>query len=556
MIKSIAATAIALIFSICSFAQPKINAPVSPLSIPLFLTGNFGELRANHFHSGLDFKTQNKIGFPVYAFDEGYVARLMIAARGNGRALYINHPNGTTTVYLHLDKFSPAMEAMLEDFQYAEEKFEINHYFKENELRVKKGELIAYSGNSGSSAGPHLHFELRDTKTEEVMDPILFFRNKIKDHIPPRAREVVIYPMYYGGLVNGKATKSTFGVLGSSLRQSPEVWGKIAFGIKAFDTKDGVGNVYGVKSIKLFVDNELISEYKIDRFAFKNTRCINSCIDYKEWRNRRSTILKSYVEPGNKIGVFDVLKNGGIVEINQERDYNVKYLLTDEFENSTELNFVMKGKRQAIPATTIDCRNKIFCDRASYFKGDDMHLELPAGVLYDDLCMNYSSSTSPFFYSNIHRIHTPDVPLHDFCTLELKIENDTLSDKSKYYLARVSGRSAAYQKCEYKKGWMRGSIREFGEYAVTADFKAPTILKLKSTSDKIEFRIGDSESGVASFRGTIDGRFALFAVDPKRNVITCKLSANRFAKGIQHQFKLVVRDNCGNETQFTEAFSW
>ena len=124
MIKSIAATAIALIFSICSFAQPKINAPVSPLSIPLFLTGNFGELRANHFHSGLDFKTQNKIGFPVYAFDEGYVARLMIAARGNGRALYINHPNGTTTVYLHLDKFSPAMEAMLEDFQYAEEAWE------------------------------------------------------------------------------------------------------------------------------------------------------------------------------------------------------------------------------------------------------------------------------------------------------------------------------------------------------------------------------------------------------------------------------------------------
>lgn len=556
MIKYIAAAALLFTTSLFGSAQSR-DSFSAPLHIPLFLTGNFGELRANHFHSGLDFKTQNAIGFPVYSFDDGYVSRIMVAVHGNGRALYINHPNGTTTVYLHLDRFTPALEAMVEDIQYKEETYEINHYFKENEVRVKRGEQIAFSGNSGSSAGPHLHFELRDTKSEEVMDPIPYFRYLIKDHIAPHTREIAVYPMFFSGVVNGKLQKSIFTVSNNTLRQTPEVWGKIALGIKAFDTKDGVSNVYGVKSIKQYVDNELISEYKIDRYAFKNTRCINSCIDYPEWLHHRSTILKSFVDPGNKIGLFDVLKNGGIIEVNEERDYKIKYVLTDEYGNNSELNFTLRGRKQTIPETSIDCRNKLFCDKASYFKGNDMHFELPLGALYDDLCLNYSSVPSSYFYSDVHRIHSPEVPLNDFCTLELKVVNDTLRDKSKYFLARVSGRSASYQKSEYKKGWVKGFIREFGEYAVAADFKAPTILKLKTSSaGRIEFRIGDVGSGVASYRGTIDGKFALFAMDPKRNVIYCKLTSKRIAQNQIHQLKLVVKDNCGNETTHESEFKW
>ncbi|MEI7675571.1 MAG: M23 family metallopeptidase [Bacteroidales bacterium] len=557
MTKNIAALAFSLIITLFSSAQIKKDSFAPPLRIPLFLTGNFGEIRVNHFHSGLDFKTQGTIGFPVYSFDDGYISRVMISVHGNGRALYVNHPNGTTTVYLHLDRFMPEMETKLEDFQYKEETYEINHYFKENEVRVKRGEQIAFSGNSGSSAGPHLHFELRDTKTEEVMDPIPYFRNLIKDHIAPQAREVVVYPMFYGGVINGKMQKTFLQVVNKSIRQTPEVWGKIALGIKAFDTKDGVGNVYGVKSIQLFVDNELISDYKIDRYAFKNTRSVNSCIDYVEWIHHRSSILKSYIDPGNKIGIFDAMKNGGIFDIKEERDYKVKYVLTDEYGNNSELNFTLKGKRQVIPETTIDCRNKLFCDKPSFFKSTNMHLELPLGVLYDDLCLNYSSVPSVSYYSDLHKIHTPNVPLHNFCTLELKVENDTVKDKSKYYLVRISGHTASYQKSEYKKGWVKGFIREFGEYAVVADFRPPTITKLKTNSnDRIEFRISDIGSGVASYRGTIDGKFALFAMDTKRGVIVCKLSPKHVIAHQQHQLKMMVRDNCDNESQFQEEFKW
>ncbi|MDD2797587.1 MAG: M23 family metallopeptidase [Bacteroidales bacterium] len=557
MVKKIATWAFSIFFSFTCFSQIKSDSYSSPLHIPLFLTGNFGELRANHFHSGLDFKTQGTTGFPVYAFEEGYISRIMYSAHGNGRAIYLNHPNGMTTVYLHLERFTPTLDSMFEEFQYKEENFEVNHYFKENEVRVKKGEIIAYSGNSGSSAGPHLHFEIRDTKTEEVMDPIPYFRNLIKDHVAPQAREVVIYPMFYAGIINGKAQKAFLPVVNRNVRQTPEAWGKIALGIRAFDTKDGVGNVYGVKSVKLFVDNELITDYKIDRYGFKNTRCINSCIDYPEWRHKRSSILKMFVEPGNKIEVYDGLKNGGIIDINEERDYKVKFVLTDEYGNSSELNFTLRGKFQAIPETTIDCRNKLFWDRVSIFKSPKMHLELPVGTLYDDICFTYSIKPSTYYVSDIYSIHTPDVPMNNYCSLEVKVDIDSLTDKSKYFLAKVSGRNAQYQKSEYKNGWVKGLIREFGEYAIAIDQKAPVISPLKmAIGNRLEFRFSDAGSGISSFKGMIDGRFALFELDPKRGVYFCKLTAKRFSKGQNHSLKLVVRDNCQNETTYDQNFHW
>ena len=555
--KAVSAFLFLFVSIICS-SQPKSDSPVAPLRIPLFLTGNFGELRANHFHSGLDFKTQSKIGFPVYAFDDGYVSRVMVTAYGNGNALYINHPNGLTTVYLHLDHFATSMDAIVENLQYKDEKFEVNHYFKENEVKVSKGEVVAFSGNSGSSAGPHLHFEVRDTKTEEVFDPIFYFRNLIKDHIAPQARQVVIYPIHYGGVINGKMQKSFLQVANKTLRQVPEVWGKIALGLKAFDTKDGVSNVYGVKSVKLFVDNELIFSSKVNRYAFKNTRYINSCIDYAEWRRSRSTVLKSFVDPGNKIEIFENVKNSGIITINEERDYKIKYLMTDEYENSSELNFTLRGKKQAIPAVEIDCKNKLFCSQKSSFKTAKVHFDLPAGVLYDDLCFNYSAVPSASFYSDIHTLHNPEVPINDFCSLEIKLDVDTLKDKSKYYLARLTGKSPVYQKSQYAKGWMKGVMREFGDYTVAADFKAPSImpLKLALSQNRIEFRIGDQGSGVASYKCTIDNQFALFSFDSKRGVIFCKLSPKHVLPKQNHLLKLVVRDFCQNETVFEEQFYW
>lgn len=553
---------ISLLFFVTLFftlsAQTKPKPPVSPLRIPLFLAGNFGELRANHFHSGIDFKTQGKIGIPVYSFDEGYVARIMYSARGNGRALYINHPNGMTSVYLHLDHFNDKLDALFDEIQYAQENYEANHYFKENEVKVERGELIAYSGNSGGSAGPHLHFELRDTKSEEIFDPISYFRNVVKDHIAPQAREVVIYPMHYGGVINGQMQKCFLPVINRTIKSEPTAWGKIALGLKAFDQKDGVSNVYGVKYVKLYVNDELIFSSDIDRFAFKNTRSINSFIDYAEWIKRRSVIMKSFVDPGNKIEMFSDIKEGGIITINEEKPYRIKYVLTDEYDNSSELKFTINGKNQPLPDVSIDCRNKFFWDKATHFVAPKLTMDIAAGMLYDDLCFDYRIAPSVLYYSDVHTLHNPEVPLHDYCTMDIKVDRDTLSDKSKYYVARVVGRSTAYQKSEYRKGWVRGWFREFGSFAVLADTKAPTIIPLKAAiaGNRLDFRVSDSGSGIGTFRGTIDGKFALFEMIPSRGVLTCKLSPIHVSRKQVHQLKLVIRDNCNNETVYEDQFFW
>ncbi|WP_243349497.1 M23 family metallopeptidase [Parabacteroides sp. FAFU027] len=558
MRKYIAATALSVLCGLHSFAQePSSYAPASPLRIPLFLAGNFGELRNNHFHSGIDFKTQGKIGIPVYSFDEGYVSRIMVAPTGNGKALYINHPNGLTSVYLHLDHFSPELDVLFEDLQYKAESYTIDHKFKENEIPVKKGQLIAYSGNSGSSAGPHLHFEVRDTKTEETFDPLFYFRYLIKDHIAPQAEAVMIYPMLYDGVINGLMQKKQYSVVNKSLQQVPLVWGKIALGIKAFDHKDQLSNIYGVKKIQLLVDGKLIYTSRINRFPFHDTRYVNSFIDYNEWRLHRSLFMKSYVEPGNKMDIYENVQNAGIIDIDQERDYKVKYILIDEYQNTSEVNFTLRGKKQEIPLVKIDCHDKIFWNKNEKFKEKNVKLEIPAGTFYDDFCFKYDVKKSPRFYADIHSLHTPDVPFHSYAELSIKVEQDTLQDKSKYYLAKVTGGRPSYVGGTYKKGWVTGSIREFGEYSVAADFHPPVILPLKSgLHNQIHIRISDYESGIAYYKGTIDGKFALFEYDPRKALLVCKLSAKHVAEKQQHLLKLVVRDGCGNESTYDNSFFW
>ncbi|WP_354357601.1 M23 family metallopeptidase [Pedobacter sp. UYP30] len=325
-----------------------------PLDIsPPALAGSFGELRANHFHSGIDFRTNQREGYPVYAVADGYISRLRVQNSGFGQALYINHPNGYTSVYGHLQRFSPKIAAIVKNLQYQGKTFELDNYPNETLIPIRKGEVIAYSGNRGSSGGPHLHFEIRDSKTEETINP-QFFGIIIPDNIPP-----VIHGLYFYRL-NGRhfdqnIPKQSIPIIGSNGNYSSKavlnLSGEIGFGIVATDRHNGKSGTNGVYSIQLQVDGKTVFTSALERFAFENSRAVNAHIDYPSYLKTRVKIQKSFVEPGNPLQIYSNLVNGGRILFTNGETHQLKYIVTDATGNASVVQFSAKAaKENYVPA--------------------------------------------------------------------------------------------------------------------------------------------------------------------------------------------------------------
>ena len=281
-----------------------------PFDFPILLSGNFGELRNNHFHSGIDFKTQGVEGKPIHAVQDGYVSRISVSPWGYGNGLYLTHPDGTTTVYGHLQRFAPSIARYIKTQQYEQESFNVNLFLDPDQLPVKKGEIVAYSGNTGSSGGPHLHFEVRDTESEEVLDPIEYFKEKITDTRAPKIQGILVCPQPGKGVVNGSSRKLELKPVTAkngkqTITGKIEAWGEIGLAVKAYDYMDNTTNIYGVKDITLRQDSQIIYHSNLNRFAFDETRYLNSYVDYEEWKERRSFYMRSFVEPGNRLRFND-----------------------------------------------------------------------------------------------------------------------------------------------------------------------------------------------------------------------------------------------------------
>lgn len=533
-----------------------------PVRIPLYLSANFGELRNNHFHTGLDIKTQGVTGKPIFSIDDGYVSRISVSPWGYGLALYIDHPSGITTVYGHLDRFSAAIDSVVKARQYAAESFSVNLEFKKNEIPVGRGQLVAYSGNTGSSGGPHLHFEMRETVTERVLNPMPYYRNRLHDNRSPKISSLMVYPM--DGVVNGSRNKKKVGVTTEKgkprITLALEAWGDIALGVKANDYMDNTSNVYGVYSVELKVDSQLIFASKIDGVSFDENRCLNSFVDYEEWITNRSFVMKSFVDPGNKLGVYTKVENGGIIRIDEERDYKCVYILRDEHNNKTELQFKIRGVKQKLPVVAESSDVDVLpYGRANRVKKPGMTLDFPKGALYTDLNFEYGQSDNPRYVSAIHRLHKPTVPLHLNASVAIKINNDTVNEKKQYYLVRTDKGDSPVMGY-YKKGAYHADIRYLGSYAVRVDHTPPQITPIGATqwgrNGVIRLRIGDSQSGVMTYRGEVDGTFVLLELAGGTSNLTYRLEPDRIKKGKQHQFNLIVTDACGNQQQFKNSFYW
>ena len=533
-----------------------------PMDIPILLSGNFGELRSNHFHSGIDFKTQGVEGKPIHSVQDGYVSRISVSPWGYGNGLYITHPDGTTTVYGHLQKFSQKITAYLKEKQYEQESFNVNLSLTPDELPVKEGELVALSGNTGSSGGPHLHFEVRDTETEEPMDPIEYYKDLIKDTQAPKIQGIMVYSMPGKGVVNGSRRKLELKPVTAkngkqTLTGKIEAWGEIGLAVKGYDYMDNTSNIYGIKDITLTADSQVIFHSNLDRFAFDESRYLNSFTDFEEWKEHRSFYIKSFVDPGNRLRFIESL-NRGILTIDEPRTYHLTYQLADAFGNTTRLSIQIEGKEQPIPEVDTENTELFHWWSDNRFGAKGIRLTIPKGNLYDDLYFRYSVKEDSTALGAAHILHNKPVAFHKSAKLSLRLQTDTLENKQQYGIVRLQNGRRSWTGGVYRNGWVDADIKEMGSYTLGQDLVPPTITPLNPATwvskQAIALRLSDNLSGVQTYRGEIDGQYVLFEMNSK-SVITYHFDKERLARG-KHTLKLVVTDACGNQSTYTYPFTW
>ena len=520
----------------------------SPFDFPILLSANFGELRPNHFHNGLDIKTQGVTGKPIHCIADGYVSRVAVLHGGYGQVIYVTHPNGLTSVYGHVISFAKNIQACVRQYQYAHETFVCDLKFQPGQFPVKKGDIIALSGNEGASAGPHLHLELRRTETGEYIDPMPYFKHLLKDSKAPVGSLIGIYPIQGKGVVNGSSHKKLLAI--GNLKQPIHAWGEIYTGISAKDYMDGTSNFYGVHSVTLYVDSVQVFNSTTDKVLPDENRMINGFTDYEELTRTRRLIMRSYKLPGNRLRLLHTNENRGAVTIDEERDYHFRYVLEDNFGNRRTYQFIVKGKRQDIPEYKPEANEMLYWNRTNVIQKPGMELVVPRYHVYENVPlrtdMRGDSSRIAFDYI----LDAGRTPIHSYCDLSIGLRHMPVADTTKYYIVQKAGKWRSSMGGKYANGWIKTRVRSLGTFSVDVDTIAPQITPIGQggwrTSRNIRFRIKDMESGIGSYKVYIDGKFVLFGL--KKGILVIQ-DPEKVKKGVPHKLEVTVTDQCGNTTR-------
>jgi murein DD-endopeptidase MepM/ murein hydrolase activator NlpD len=531
----------------------------SPLDIPMQLSGNFGELRSNHFHAGFDFKTQQREGINVYAAADGYVSRIKISTFGNGKTIYITHPNGYTTVYAHLQKAVGLIQDYITTTHYKEQAYEIEMFLKPEEIPVKKGDWIALSGNSGASEGPHLHFEIRDTKTEYIINPMLFgFDRHYKDSKKPLISALYVYPIS-SSTVNQSQRPI---VLNCSLQKdgtylSDKVManGTIGFGIIADDFDDVSYNKNGVYSVQTFLNGQFSFGYQLDTYSFDDMRYINALIDYARFKMTKQKIQKLFMK--NKYGLPFIKTddfNGLVTPIpNLDQVYRIE--VADFFGNKSTISIPIQYDTTPILIPTDSLNSKYFikANRDNMFEKDNASVFFPAGTFYDDFTLNFDVK------NNVLNVHDDSIPVHSNFTITMTDSSLSTKQQNTSFIARIEGDKLIYIPTFRKDSIFSAKVKILGKYKIVSDTIAPTITITKPIEgkwliqDSIQLQILDSGSGITKYNGYLNGKWILFEYDNKTNTITHNINEEFISNGVNH-LKVEVSDAVGNSTTFETRF--
>lgn len=533
-----------------------------PLDLPPTTAGTFGELRPNHFHSGLDFKTNQRTGFPVHAVAEGFVSRIHVQYGGFGLAVYITHPNGFTSVYGHLERVTPELAKIIKDYQYKNQTYEADIILEPNQAPLQKSDVFAWSGNAGASAGPHVHFEIRDSKTEQTINPQLFGLT-IPDRVPPIILSICAYHLN-GKPFSEKTAKQFIQVVGSAgnyrLKEASPIRlsGQSAFGITTNDLNSTSFNRNGIYSIQLNADGKPLYVFTIDRFAFDQTHAINSHIDYPAFLSYGRWIQKSFVDPGNQIGLYNGTQNRGIIDFNDDAIHDLEYIVKDVAGNTSTLKFRVKSTPPPV-AGIAETKGPFFkYNQQNSYITEQVKIIIPEGNLYENLNFVYSTSARKTgSYSVVHHIHNRFTTLRD--SFELWIRPDiSLGNRADKAVIVNSGKG--FQCGNFKDGFVKAQVRSFGDYYIAIDSVAPVIApanisegKNMSAAKFISFRIGDNLSGIKSYKGYIDGQWVLVEHDYKSKLYRYFFDGH-CSRG-KHQLEMIVTDQKDNVKKLTLNFT-
>ncbi|WP_430937152.1 M23 family metallopeptidase [Saccharicrinis sp. 156] len=533
-----------------------------PIDITPSVSGSFAELRTNHFHSGIDLSTNGKVGLPVKSMEKGTVSRIKVSPVGYGNAIYIKHPNGYTTVYGHLRNYASKIDSIITAEQYKIESFSIDFFPKET-IEIEKGEIIGFSGNSGSSGGPHLHYEIRDTETEQPINPF-FFQDKIKDDVRPKIMNIRIYTLENNSTINGSHSARNYPVVfydgAYHLKGNPKIYasGKIGIGIEMLDYMSGSWKKCGVYQLNMKVDDQVFYSWKLDRFSFDESRYINSHIDYAYKAKKGKRFERCFRQPGNMLSVYGTRQNDGIISMDTSKTVHIQAF--DAANNVADLQFkLLKGKEST---NTSAAHSKLTYTTEHILKHEGIQCTIPKGALYEDIEMELIKKASPEG-SILYKIGDKHTPLHKYMNISIQIPNSLKEFGNKVCLATVNGSGKKYYAGgKTDNNTIALATKSFGDYTLVIDTIAPTIRALQNirgrvfkTHSKFLFKIKDNFSGIGSYKCFLNNKWTLCEYDAKSDQLTCPLSKAPIEKGSKYNFKLIITDNCGNDTMLESHFT-